>query len=470
MKERDKYGNPKKFYILCAINPLTAYHQYYYLKDKKASTVAETLMENLFRTFGGITKISMDLGSENANLIQNQMSNIYKYSCRFSNKARARSNYAENSVRRLSRFLKLVTSSGNVHDIKRNLSIIGTLVNAAYLPNFNGKTSCHMIGGSNGDANLYAPSILIGKPHEEENLTFLEKPVDFLRKMVKVMRDEYNVYLTIKRGDIHTFESLGISEGDLVYYRTYSTAGPVVYGLASVLPKFQIGKVKNLISRSSAIIENLKTNRLLRRHISDIHRIYTGADWRFTSSYENQVEDYLREKKGLDLYGPKEVAEFNLRLRETADSEFNRDDDTFVQDTRDIKMNDEMKKNDATERVSNPKADAKANRAKAVGDILQHDREKKSKLKSKGEDDSSAMTNPGKNDDEAQKGEFIPRRSARLAEKIRTQEDEKSKISTLKSVIKSFEGSLGSEDCHVGKRRSDGGSCKSQRRSVKLPA
>ena len=111
--------------------------------------------------------------------------------------------------------------------------------------------------------------------------------------------------------NFHTFESLGISEGDLVYYRTYSTAGPVVYGLASVLPKFQIGKVKNLISRSSAIIENLKTNRLLRRHISDIHRIYTGADWRFTSSYKNQVEDYLREKKGLDLYGPKEVAELN---------------------------------------------------------------------------------------------------------------------------------------------------------------
>ena len=163
-KERDKYGNPKKFYILCAINPLTAYHQYYYLKDKKASTVAETLINNLFRTFGGITKISMDLGSENCSLIQNEMSNVYKYSCRFSNKARARSNYAENSVRRLSRFLKLVTSSGNVHDIKRNLSIIGTLVNSAYLPNFNGKTSCHMIGGSNGDANLYAPSLLIGKP------------------------------------------------------------------------------------------------------------------------------------------------------------------------------------------------------------------------------------------------------------------------------------------------------------------
>ena len=98
-------------------------------------------------------------------------------------------------------------------------------------------------------------------------------------------------------------------------------------GMKVCVPVFEIGQVETCLSRSAAVIRNLKTGRLLRRHISDLHKIVDKNDWRFNTSFELSHDAYQKEKHGLDLSKLSDIATFNRRLR--AEELNNQDDERY---------------------------------------------------------------------------------------------------------------------------------------------
>ena len=290
----------RKFWILCLVNPITGMNQFFYLPDKKASTVVRTIYEKFIRYHSGITSISLDEGSEFIASCNAELATIMKYSLRFNCKSNPRANRAEISVGRVSHLLKAILQ-GSDFSIKNKLTDLSIICNSVYMSEISGLAANDAHGCSNGDALAYSPAILCDKEDYRHKGTHWSDVTDSMRHIIKLIREHYNCFITLKRSNLHTFESLNIKQGDVIYFRTYSKAHPIAIGLSTLCPSWSLGRVEKVLSRSAAIIRNLNTGARVRRHLSDIHPVWDKSDWALTSNWKTNFEAYQREKKGLDL-------------------------------------------------------------------------------------------------------------------------------------------------------------------------
>ena len=119
----------KKF---CIINPITGLNQFFYLPDKKASTVVKTIYEKFIRYHSGITHVQLDEGPEFANRCAAECANLLKFSLKFTCKANARANRSEKSVQKISHLLKAVLQ-GSDFQIKDRLTDLSIICNSKFL-------------------------------------------------------------------------------------------------------------------------------------------------------------------------------------------------------------------------------------------------------------------------------------------------------------------------------------------------
>ena len=308
-----KKGNPwdekrvRKFWILCIVNPITGLNQFFYLPDKKASTVVRCLYEKFIRFHSGITHVQLDEGPEFTNACQAELASLMKFSLKFTCKANPRANRGEGSVQKLSHLLKAVLQ-GSEFRIKDKLTDLSIISNSVYFSEISGRAANDAHGVSNGDALAYSPAIICGKEEYRHKGQHWTDVSDSMREIVRLIREHYNCFITLKRSNLHTFESLNIKKGDVVYFRSYSKAHPVSIGLKSLCPSWNLGRVETILSRSAAIIKNIQTDARVRRHISDIHPIWDQGSWALTSNWKDNFDSYQTEKAGLDLSDSVEMA------------------------------------------------------------------------------------------------------------------------------------------------------------------
>ena len=133
--------------------------------------------------------------------------------------------------------------------------------------------------------------------------------------MGRVLQEKYKLYPCPYKGGGHTFESLGITEGSQVYYREFSPTVRNVVGMAKLLPRFSVGTVSKLVSRSVAYLESARTGRVVCRHVSDVVKAVApriGPEL----SFWPHLEQLRREEAGLDLIEPDEVEASKEEMRD----------------------------------------------------------------------------------------------------------------------------------------------------------
>ena len=308
-KKKDPWDDraTKKYWILCVVNPVVGYNQYFYLKDKKASTVVSCLYNNYLRYFSGVSVCQFDEGAEYVNKLNISLHSLFKISLKFVCKSNPKANKSEKSVAKLSHVLKSVLQ-GRDFNVKARLTDLSIITNNIYLGEIHGMAANYAYGASNGDSMPYSPAILCNKKDMQHQGEWTEV-TDRMRHIIKLLREHYNCYITLQRSNIHTFESLNIQKGDLVYFRTYARAHPLSLGLSTLVPKWGVGEIVKVLSRSAALIKNSKTDKVIRRHINDIHPMHSNNPWILNTDYMKSLTAQQTEKAGLDLNQEAERAE-----------------------------------------------------------------------------------------------------------------------------------------------------------------
>ena len=236
---------------------------------------------------------------------------LMKFSLKFMCKSNPRANRAERSVGRLSHLLKSVCQGSDLN-IKNKLTDLSIICNSVYMSEISGLAANDAHSCSNGDALACGPSILCEREEYRHKGTHWTDVADSMREIIKIIREHYNCFVSLKRSNLHTFESLNIKQGDIIYFRTYSKAHPIAIGLSTLCPSWSLGRVEKVLSRSASIIKNLNTEARVRRHLSDIHPVWDKSDWALSSDWETNYTAYHREKAGLDLDNAKTAEECDL--------------------------------------------------------------------------------------------------------------------------------------------------------------
>ena len=176
------------------------------------------LYEKFIRFHSGITHIQLDEGPEFTNACQAELASLMKFSLKFACKANPRANRGEGSVHKLSHLLKAVLQ-GSEFRIKDKLTNLSIISNSLYFSEISGHTTNDAHGVSNGDALAYSPAIICGKEEYKHKSQHWTDVSDSMRKIVILIREHYNCFITLKRANLHTFESLNFKRGDIVYFK-----------------------------------------------------------------------------------------------------------------------------------------------------------------------------------------------------------------------------------------------------------
>ena len=410
---QEKKKNPwddritKKYWILCVVNPITGYNQYFYLKDKKAQTVVSCLYNSYLRYFSGVSLCQFDEGSEYVNELNISLHSLFKISLRFVCKNNPKSNRSERSVARLSHVMKCVLQ-GKDYNVRARLTDLSIITNNIYLGEIHGMAANYTHGASNGDSLPYSPAILCNDKDMQHQGEW-SVVTDRMRYIIKLLREHYNCYITLQRSNIHTFESLNIQEGDMVYFRTYARAHPLSLGLSTLVPKWGVAKIEKVLSRSAALVRNPKTDKVVRRHINDIHPMHSNTPWVLNTDYMKSLTSYQLEKRGLDLN--KEADEAERRDERTIK-------DRHAVELRKGEKNDDPKKsqNDSKSELSR-KAVKGSIESKSTKSVK---REKSMKQMMKGQRDDSPVDDERVIQDgdrklrEKSKGQFKPKKGSEM--------------------------------------------------------
>ena len=398
IRNNQRKDRESKAYILVLFNPVTFFHSFHFLPDKSAKTVLRVLFFEFFKVHTGVNRLIMDLGSEFQNSLIFHLKNLLRLDVRFVCKSNAKANEAEKSNNRLGKCLRTILR-GKECDWKEKLVYVQQIINSCYIHEVVGKTSAHLHGWTDGSSNFYTPSIVTDDPDAHYMGEHWNKATEGLREVANIFREKYGIFLTLKRSVISTFQSLGMKEGDTVFYRSYSRPSDVSHGLKTLYPSFSIAKIEKILSRCACIVKNERTGKRVLRHISDIQLFCMPSKWRFSTDWLENELTYLKERRGDDLMGDaREEHDVTQRVLDGAQQNFEKNDEEFRGNKEShTKVDDDQSKTaqETEQAVVRPKTRVKKNEDKL--DVTRNER------------DSS----------ESSDDELRPRRSPRLRQKPR---------------------------------------------------
>ena len=284
-------------YVLVALAPITWQITLVFLDSKESSHVWDRFLHEYLRYFPGTSKITVDGGQEFSEI--KKQCNLMQISVHVTAAYHPQSNMAEGGVKRFSKVFKLFLN-GTPGSWRKSLSYMQILLNTCFTSPHTGLPPYISMGGGQS-SGFYNPYLTFHSekeppnPPERSNEAYC-----IMQRMSEVLRDKYGLFACPYRGSGQTFEGLGITEGTTVYFREFAPAQKGVVGLAKILPKFSIGIVEKLLSRTVAYIRSRRTDRIICRHVTDCVKAVpprVGPELPFMS----HLEQISKEESGADL-------------------------------------------------------------------------------------------------------------------------------------------------------------------------
>ena len=129
----------------------------------------------------------------------------------------------------------------------------------------------------NSRSTFYHP--VLEKPDEEIPFdAFWKNLIQKFQQMTKTLKEKYDTYLCTKGNPRHTVHSLGIRKGQQIWIRIFAFSPRLAY-LSSLLPRFKAAKVIEITGKTSLILEDLETGKMISRALVDCYPIKPSGNF-----------------------------------------------------------------------------------------------------------------------------------------------------------------------------------------------
>ena len=284
-------------YIMIVYHATTHYIILSLCRDRKAKTIANALFHDVLRYFHVDKLCSDNEGSLNSEVME-ELRHLTNITPKFCNAYSPSAERAEEGVKKFSRVLKTVLS-GNITEWRSKLAIVQIILNSTYRDPRTGFVPAMLNGQADGSL-FYNPTLLFETHRTEELQAQWSAPMKTAAKVIQLLRQHYNTFLSVQRPHTKSLYTLELQRGSPVYFRVFAQPQSTPRGLHSMMPKFLVGSIKRLNGPTSAVIET-PDGKIITRNISDIMPYYPSTRFASNEDWNLNAERYYRQERGEDL-------------------------------------------------------------------------------------------------------------------------------------------------------------------------
>ena len=285
-------GDGTKGYVLVTVCLISNFVTFHFLPDSRAETLAKTLFEKYIVPYSFIRSFASDWGGNYIGKVTRELFHLCGTKVRLVSSRHPRSNHSERSVHLFSKALNSLLIGKSLARWKEILPLVAFYVNSSYSSSFLGQSPFEVNGY--GRFSAYFNPLVIIKDADTSHLEPIwQRKISLMRQIAEAMRKHYKAYLSVARPKLHTCESLGITEGSRIYFKVYEYSNRLAY-FSSLLPKFQSGQVTKIISRTSVLVRNDATGKIVSRHLTDVFPMRPAP--LYGNTYENPLDARIAEE------------------------------------------------------------------------------------------------------------------------------------------------------------------------------
>ena len=286
-----------KAYILVVFLPTVNFTCLSFLPDKTPLSVSRKLFSEFLAYFPGISHLKSDAGGEFNSAVTRSLYSLYNITVTISTSNNPKSNPCERRIQTFSKVLKVALQTGPLgwpESLKICMHVLNQLTSHPQTK----MSASQLYALGTGDSPASQPAILVGTapevhPHWSHVAAKAKAIIDAIRK-------HYGVYVSIKRTNQKTLQSMNIQEGSRVWYRMHREPKVLACGYASILPRVAIGFVVRFLGRTSVVLKSDVTGKMLYRNIIDLTP-FIPSTWNYNLNFHSANKEYEREQRGLDL-------------------------------------------------------------------------------------------------------------------------------------------------------------------------
>ena len=285
-------GDGAKAYVLVTVCMVSNFMTFHFLKDSRAETLAKTLFEQYIVPYSFIRQFASDWGSNFIGKVTKELFHLCGTKVRLVSGRHPRSNHSEKSVFLFSKALNSLLIGKSLAKWKEILPLVAFYVNSCYCNAFLNQSAFEVNGYGRYSA-YYNPLVILKDADTSHLEPIWQRKINLMRQIADVMRKHYQAYLSVARPKLHTCESLGITVGSRVYLKVFEY-GPKLAYFSSLLPKFNSGQVTKVVSRTSILVRNDATGKVVSRHLTDIFPMRPAP--LYGNTYQNPLDARIAEE------------------------------------------------------------------------------------------------------------------------------------------------------------------------------
>jgi hypothetical protein len=262
-----------KRYILCAANVITRIVGFYLLKDLTAKSYADVVFRQLICCYGSPVAIESDRGGNFNSQVASELQMLGSHTHRVVSSFHPCASKAERiAVQPFSSSLRVIMATHPIGKCPDFLSYVTFLVNSSYQSKRLSLTPFEIIG--NGITSSFeSPLLEVGVAQRSKVSKFWKDKMSIMARITEILLTEYKMALKLTRS-YHTVHSMPVEIGDTIYFCIFRLSPRLAY-LSTIMPRWKLGEVTKILGRTSIVIRDLETDRLISRHLFDVrlHKI-----------------------------------------------------------------------------------------------------------------------------------------------------------------------------------------------------
>ena len=292
-------GNSKK-YILCCVELNLRLVHFSISNSVEAPETARLIFDGIIANYGSSIEIFSDRGKAFLNKINQALFTLGSIHHRLASSYHPASSLAEGlTVRRFSSAMKHMICGKNLAEWTQNVKYLQVLLNSSLIHPHLNQTPYQLL--LNSKSTFYHP-ILENPEMECEFGRFWENRIKKFQEMTKVLKEKYDTFLCSKGSPRNTTDSMGIKVGQTIWIKIHAYSTRLAY-LSSLLPRYKSAKVVAILGKTSIVVQDKETGRLVNRHLSDCFVIKATGNYSnlFTDSRTSCQQDIEEDFGGMDI-------------------------------------------------------------------------------------------------------------------------------------------------------------------------
>ena len=292
-------GNSKKYLLCCVELNLRLVH-FSIANSLEATEVARLLFDGIIANYGSSIELFSDRGRSFLNKINQALFALGSIHHRLSSSYHPSSSLAEGlAVRRFSSSMKNLICGKNLAEWSQNVKYLQVLLNSSLIHPHLNQTPYQLL--LNSKSTFYHP--VLEHPEMQSDFgTFWEKRIQKFQEMTKLLKTKYDAYLCSKGNPRLTVDSMGIKIGHTIWIKIHAYSTRLAY-LTALLPRYKAAKVVGILGKTSLVVEDQETGRMVNRHLSDCFLIKATGNFSnlFTDSKIANQQDVEEDFGGMEL-------------------------------------------------------------------------------------------------------------------------------------------------------------------------